>query len=100
MSRVTVNSVRDLKEMLQNPWYKIYYEKKQELLQNYPPNKQRSREEHLSYIKELCDMIWEPDGEFQKFLWDIMSEQEKLEQRRRASGRKRYERIKEDEDYE
>lgn len=98
MSRVTVNSVRDLKQMLQNPWYQIYYERKQELLQKYPPIKKRSREEHLSYMKEICELIWEPDGEFQKFLWDIMSEQEKLEQRRRASGRKRYERIGDEED--
>jgi hypothetical protein len=97
MSRVTVNSVRDLKEMLQNPWYQIYYEKKQELLQRYPPIKQRTREEQFSYMKEICDMMWEPDGPFQQFLWDIMSEQEKLEQSRRASGRKRYERIRDEE---
>lgn len=53
---------------------------------------QYTQEEHLiykEYIKELLDLMYEPDGDFQKFIWDSMSLHDKETQTRTARGRRR-----------
>lgn len=79
-------SVRDLKRMLQNPFYKEYWEEKQEIKSKYPPPLQMNKEEWETWKKEIGDLIFRPNGSFQQFLWDTLSDQEKLFQDRRARG--------------
>lgn len=91
-------SVRDLKRMLQNPFYKQHWDEKQEIKSKYPPILKMSKEEWETWKKEIVELIFRPNGAFQQFIWDTLSEHDKIEQDRRASGRKRYERIKDEED--
>jgi hypothetical protein len=39
-------------------------------------------------MRRVCDLMWIIDGHFQQFIWEQLSEQDKLEQDRRADGRK------------
>ena len=80
---------KQLKVLLKNPHYQKYYEKKLEILSKYPPQKERTREEHTAFMKEVGELIWEQDGDFQKYVWESMSEQDKIIQERTARGRKR-----------
>lgn len=81
--------VRDVNKMLQHPQYKAYWETKQEILSRYPPIKERSREEHQRYMKELGDEIWRPDGPFQQWVWDTIPDCDREIMERAAMGRKR-----------
>lgn len=103
MSNEKIVSMRDLDQLLSSEPYKLYYELKQDILKDYPEPKKRTREESLEIIKRVSDLMWEPNGPFQQFLWDQMSEQEKIQQDRRAlnkkPGGKRGPKVKDEEDY-
>lgn len=87
---------------MKNVHYKKYDKKKQKLKKKYPsdifkkagpghkkidyPAEQRKL--HQSYLKELLDLIFENDGDYQKFSWDILSDMDKLAMERKARGRK------------
>jgi len=45
------------------------------------------RELHKQYLRELADLIFEPNGAFQHLTWDMISEVEKIEMERKARGR-------------
>lgn len=92
-------SVRDLKRMLGNPFYKEYWEAKQEIKSKYPPILKMSKEEWEGWKKEIIELMFEPNGQFQQFIWDIISEHDKIQQDRRARGaRKKYTRAEDEED--
>lgn len=98
-------SIRGEHNLLKSESYRLYYELKQEILRDYPPLKQRSREENLEVMRRVCDLMWEVDGPFQQFIWEQMSDQDKLLQDRRAEGkkpggRKPYTRKNSEEEYE
>ena len=87
---------------MKNAHYRNYDKKKQNIKKKYPksifkrPSPGRTidvytdeeRKLHQSYLKELTDLLFEPDGDYQKFSWDIMSEQDKMIMERKARGRK------------
>jgi hypothetical protein len=75
-------------QLMKSSTYQLYDELKQDILKDYPLQKERSREEHLEYIRRICDLMFEPNGIFQQFIWENMSEQEQLNQDRRADARK------------
>ena len=39
--------------------------------------------------RRIAELLFAPDGDFQKFLWDNLSEQEKILQERKARGNQR-----------
>lgn len=103
--KVTINNTASL---LKNEHYKRYHDKKQEIKSKYPqemwiksPNTSSNsslkikleeyiknyRKLHKEYLKELGDLIFEPDGDFQKFSWENMSEADKVVQERKSRAR-------------
>ena len=91
--------------LLQNKNYKRYDEKKQKLKNKYPqeiftlqpPGRPRlqytiydekERELHKDYLKKLTNLLFEPNGDYQKYCWDTLSEQDKLIAERKARGKK------------
>lgn len=97
-------------EYKSNPYYIEFIKEKELLKQNYPPHlfhiegtsgrakkyikklnqeyiDSGDRNLHQQYLKELLDLIFKPDGNYQQFTWDIMGEVEKLEMERIARGR-------------
>lgn len=97
-------------EYKNNKHYKEFVRQKEEIKQRYPSeifqvnnrtgkklNKELTQEYfdkgyrklHQEYLKELADLIFEPNGSYQKMSWDIMTESQQLEQERLARGKKR-----------
>lgn len=89
-------------EYKENQYYKEYEKLKEEIKSKYPAeifiqdySTAKVKKDYLTkerflyqqYLKELTDLIFQPDGLFQKFIWDVMSEVEKLEMERRTRGR-------------
>ena len=81
-----------------NQYYKLYEQEKENIKLKYPSHifdsKNKSytkedREQHLQYLKELADLIFTPNSNYQKLTWDIMGEAERNEMEKRARGRKR-----------
>ena len=95
-------SIRNIDQLLSNPDYKEYYELKQEVLKDYPPQKKRSIEEHREYIKRIGDLIWDIHGPFQRFIDSQVSEIVTLKQEQRGNPKKlgRKYNNDEEEDYE
>ena len=80
----------------ENKYYKLFIEEKEELKSKYPkhifdvthrPYTEEDREQHLQYLKELGDIIFTPNSNYQEFTWDIMAEVDKEEMKKRARGR-------------
>lgn len=96
-------------EYRNNPHYIKFTQQKEEIKKKYPPqifdltptsgrtskyideyNKNYVKNErslHQEYLREVADLIFKPDGEFQHLTWEIIGEKEKLEMERRARGR-------------
>ena len=101
--------INNLKSLLKNEHYKIFFKKKQELKSKYPdviweippigqPKKYQKEKDaqeyinyyrklHQEYLRELSDLMFQPEGEFQQFTSDIMSETDKLYQERNSRER-------------
>lgn len=97
-------------EYKNNKHYIKFTKKKEDIKKNYPPdifdlkptsgrtskyidayNKEyvdKHRSLHKEYLKELADLIFQPNGEFQEFTWDMISEKNQLDMQRIARGRK------------
>lgn len=97
-------------EYKNNPHYIKFTELKERIKQKYPQEifelsdytgksikqinketreyEEKYRHLHLQYLRELADLIFQPDGEFQLLTWDMISEVEQKEMERRARGRK------------
>ena len=107
-------NINDLRTLLQNENYKKYYQLKLEIQSKYPikpwlfstqnPNRgpykinlekytEEEWEAWKSYKKEITDLLLEPNGVFQEFLWDIVSDSDKEVQQRKAQGRKNKRKI-------
>ena len=80
-------STRGEENLLKSESYRLYYELKQEILKDYPEQKQRTRKEHLECVRRIGELIFEPLGPFQTFIWEQKSEQDKVEEERRAKGK-------------
>lgn len=91
--------ITDLQAIKQNEHYKKYYKQKQKILSKYPDTLIKSErqsgkrffekgEQELSrkYLKEIADLILEPNGHFQKFSWDLINSVDKLQMERTARG--------------
>jgi len=89
-------------EYSDNKYYKKFLVQKNKIKQKYPPHlfempssynlmrKFKGSEEQLlwkQYIKELGDLMFQPNGWYQKFTWDIMSESDKelMDQKAKAN---------------
>ena len=86
------------------PDYEKYWIKKQELKSQYPsklffnttgagnhkiPYSEEERMLHKEYLSKLANLIFEKDGDYQRFTWEMMSEFDKLQMERTARGRTR-----------
>lgn len=91
MPKITSNylGTRSIEKLLTNEYYKGYWEQKQEIKQKYPPILKMSNEEWKVYLHEISELIHEPNGYFQQFVWDTMAEQDKIIQERTARGKQR-----------
>jgi hypothetical protein len=88
--------------LMTNAHYRNYDKKKESIKKKYPksifkkPSLGRTvdvytdeeRKLYQAYLKELTDLLFEPDGDYQKFTWEILSEQDKMIMERKARGRK------------
>jgi len=97
-------SVNDTRELLSNEHYRNFYKQKMELQSNYDkrlfdfsPNDRKSTkdwfmaegiEKYREYLRKLSDIMLQPDSHYQKFTWDMISEQEQLIMRRRTKSRR------------
>jgi hypothetical protein len=88
MSNEKLVSVRGEHNLLKSQSYREYYELKQEILKEYPPLKQRTREQNLEVARRVCELMHELDGPFQQFIWEQKSEQNKIQEERWAENRK------------
>ena len=96
-------SINDTSTLLNNPHYKKFYTEKKKIQSKYdkrlfewsktrPPVSiknwymEEGREQWLMYLKEIGDLIYKQNGDFQEFLWDILSDQDKEIMERRARG--------------
>ncbi len=87
--------------LMKNKNYKRYDEKKQELKNKYDeqlfinsirgrgeiPYSVEERKQHKKYLEKICSILIEPNGDYQKFTWDIMSEHDLLMQERKTRRR-------------
>tara|TARA_R110000782_G_scaffold95571_1_gene179611 strand:+ start:346 stop:672 length:327 start_codon:yes stop_codon:yes gene_type:complete len=53
----------------------------------YPPYTEKERNRYREYLKEMGDLLFKTNGNFQKFIWDDMSEVEKLAQEKKCRRR-------------
>lgn len=86
------------KEEKENKYYKEYLKEKDKIKEKYPQDitsqthyarawyVKEQRELHLQYIKEVCDLMFEPNGKFQEFIWDSMPAHKKEEMEKRIRG--------------
>lgn len=93
-------SIRNLDQLLTNADYKEYYELKQEILKEYPPQKKRTQQEHREYIKRIGELLWDIHGPFQRFIDSQVSEITTIKQEQKANKKKPGRTINEEEDYE
>ena len=102
--RMAYASVNSLEELKQNKNYLKYWEKKQKIKEKYPqdlwirPNGSKNalnknyNNHHLwkKYIKEIGDLLFKPNGDYQKFSWEVLisdSHKEIMAQKARGSQR-------------
>lgn len=88
MPNEKIVSKRNLNQLLTNENYKRYYELKQEILKDYPPQKKRTNQEHRECIKRIGDLIWDINGDFQKFIDSQVSEIVATKQEQKANPKK------------
>lgn len=81
-------SIRNLDQLLTNPDYKAYYELKQEILKDYPPQKKRTQQEHRECMKRIGDLLWDINGDFQRFIDSQISEITTIRQEQKANKKK------------
>jgi hypothetical protein len=53
----------------------------------YPIYSDAERDRHRKYLKEMGDLLYKKKGNFQKFMWDTLSEVDKLAQERKTRRR-------------
>ena len=96
-------SINDTSSLLKNTHYKKFTTQKKRLQLKYdkrlfewsktrPPASlkkwyiEEGQEQWRAYLKEVSDLMYEQEGNFQKFLWDIISNQDKEIMERKARG--------------
>lgn len=93
--------------LMENEYYKKYYEQKQKIKERYPqdlwerPNGSKNalnknyNNHHLwkQYIKEICDLMHEKEGWYQKFIWDTYSDSDKALMEQKARGNQKGNRL-------
>lgn len=93
--------INDLDTMLENEHYLNYAKEKEKIKEKYDKRlfesktrvndkkwfKEEGRKEWKKYLNEINELMFKQNGDFQKFSWDIMSENERLQQERWARGR-------------
>lgn len=98
-------SIRDEESIIRKyPEYQRYIIQKNEIKAKYPEElflqgtqsgrrkikySIEERDLYKQYLKELGDLLFQPDGDFQQFTWEMLSDADKLEQERKARGRQR-----------
>ena len=103
MAYASVNDLEELKEVSKD--YLNYSIKKDKLKEKYSedifPNwvpdgrkfithstTKEQREGYKQYLKEIGDLLFEPNGDYQKFVWNQLTPPgEREEQERKARGR-------------
>ena len=89
-----------MSDLQSNKHYRKYYKEKQKIKDKYPPNiflsegrggkrfyEEGEQELYQKYLKELSNVIFQPNGDFQKFSWDALNDVEKLQMERTARGK-------------
>lgn len=92
-------NLKNKEQLLSHKEYKKYWNKKQKIKENYNDSifyharggndayyKKGEQQEFREYLKEIGDLMWKPNGSFQKFCWDLINVHEKEQMNRRARG--------------
>lgn len=84
-------TVKDLNELRKDKNYSKYNEKKQKIREKYPtdcfpchipggykmapnlPPTEEQRELYKKYLKEIGDLLFKPNGDYQKFCWEYLT---------------------------
>ena len=102
MAYASVNNLTDLEEVSKD--YKRYRKKKLKIKGKYSENifpcynqaigeaKNKPTEEEIKkyrkYLKEIGDLLFQPNGSYQKFAWEVLvSKSDKVNQERLSRGR-------------
>lgn len=80
---------KEIKNLIRNPHYARYWEKRKQLLEEYPPFSEMDRDTFRVWLNDITNLMYEQDGDFQKFIWDNISEDSKMRMEKRARGRVR-----------
>lgn len=56
-------------------------------LKNPPPYPKKERDKYRKYLKEMGDLLFKTNGNFQKFMWDATPQVERLAQERKCRRR-------------
>lgn len=84
-----------------NPYYQQFLVEKNKIKERYPQELWQTPTSYKSakifdkelqllwreYLKEVGDLILQPNGTFQEFVWDVMSETEKIYRETKANGK-------------
>jgi hypothetical protein len=80
-----INDGSTPKELLQNKNYKKYFEQRERIRKKYHdkllsvtkyPNQEK---EWVKYKKQITDLLFKPNGYYQKFIWDMEQAQKDQE---------------------
>ncbi len=81
------NIDKEIGKLKEHPDYLQYWLKKEEIRKGYPPITQMNREEYLNWLKEVSELMHEPDGWFQKWMWNNIDEWTQIVMNRKARGK-------------
>ena len=91
-----MSGISDTQFLLTNKHYEKFHKQKLQLKEKYNvdtnitgtvPGRLYDRETHRKYLRELSDLMFKPEGDYQKFIWDFVTcETEKENMDRRARG--------------
>lgn len=81
-------SMRDTKQLLTSEPYIRYNEKKQAIKSKYPKWIHRTREENREYMRELGELIWDVNGDFQEFIDTQIPMDEEIRREKKVNPKK------------
>lgn len=88
-------NIRVASELQKSEDYRKYHKEKMKIRKRYPKDllegKKMSREEHIqyrAYLKEVANLMFEPNGLFQTFIWNNLGETEKKIMESKAKNNK------------
>lgn len=107
---MNANTLKNKSDLMSNENYRKYNDKKLEILKKYNENlfdiydtnpgrplkkkvdyiNSGEQEEYRRWVKDVVDLLLEPNGYYQKFVWDVTSTTDKMIQERMTRKIEKY----------